>query len=137
MMTEKWKCVRCGGTNPPNREACIGCGTPRLSEEEQAEAWSRGFNELLAEAKGKPKWEYLVGVYQLERKGILGTSFSGSWAHPVLNPSREKSSVDEELAILGQLGWELVSVMPNSSPTTSSYSGETSEWIYYLKRPLG
>ncbi len=64
------------------------------------------------------KWEYKI--YSPKMKGWLTKKIS------------EETS--EELNILGEKGWELVAVAPETANTGASYGGTTANFVFVFKR---
>jgi hypothetical protein len=132
-----WRCVSCGGNNPEGIEVCLACGARRETAAANSGGDSEGRRERIArlrkEQDGKLQWQYLTLVYKVERDGSIGSSFPGHWLHQVIHPEAQ-DDLDGELNAWGELGWELVSLMPNSKPSLTREAGETTEWLFIMKR---
>ena len=143
-MAEKWKCGVCGGINLRNTAECFECHSPRQEAEvtpdtiatgkqKQADEKRLWWRDQREKASNKPRWEYLLLPFKIKRGGLLGTSFDGEWIHDVFNELNSHDLLDE-LDAVGELGWELVNVMPNSNPVLMRSGGETTEWLFFFKR---
>ena len=73
------------------------------------------------------RWEYKVLIRAVNRKGAL------EWLHD----PKDQRSAEEMLSGFGSEGWELVSALTISMYENSSWSGQTSQVDYMLKRPVG
>ncbi len=101
-----------------------------------------GYAQMPNKIKGESmaqKWEYKVILrYRTakddERGYVFGIAVS-DWLYK--EDGKEAGSLDmvAKLKELGESGWELVSVVPQSTSVGEAYAGFTSEVIWLFKRP--
>jgi hypothetical protein len=136
-VSELWRCAKCGEKNPEGIDVCLACGAGKEMTDDGAEgdAESRRvrISRLREEVEGGIQWQYLTLVFKVERDGSIGSTFPGRWMHEMIG-SESDDGLDAELNAWGSLGWELVSIMPNSKPSLTREAGETTEWLFVLKR---
>lgn len=136
-VSDLWRCANCGERNPEGIEACLACGARKATATPDSRRGSEDRRERIARFREEPggrfKWQYLTLVFRVERDGTMGSSFPGHWLHEIVNPDAY-DDLDAELNTWGELGWELVSFMPNSKPSLTREAGETTEWLFLLKR---
>lgn len=136
-VAELWICATCGEKNPEQIELCLACGARRKTSESLRPTNSEGRRDRLRRLRGDEKpaerWQYLTLVFRVEREGSMGSTFPGHWLHEPADPELH-DDLDAELNAWGELGWELVSSMPNSKPSLTREAGETTEWLFLLKR---
>lgn len=136
-VAELWICENCGEKNPDEIRLCLACGARDKSADRRSARDSEDRRERLhrlrSDESGDAYWQYLTLVYRVEREGSIGSTFPGHWLHESANPDLQ-DDIDAELNSWGERGWELVSLMPNSKPSLTREAGETTEWLFLLKR---
>lgn len=98
-----------------------------------------GFAQMSNKLKGESmvqKWEYKV-IFRYRtanNNGVMDFAIS-DWTYK--EDGKEVGNLDMvvKLKELGDSGWELVSVVPQSTSVGESYAGFTSEVIWLFKRP--